>query len=160
MRKELIYEYSLYPPAEKAFKCLCDRMELEVHEKDAGGGLRATNKDRSLIAQLGTITKALGGLKVVVNIRVSEEDHLIAVLACFGEPQSERQLGPSAKGFAEAVLATKLGNDKEAFIDTVCEKLRIHRDRFGSFRAMVITTSGLPGASAVLKKAAKKLREL
>jgi hypothetical protein len=160
MGKELHYEYAQYPPAEKAFKCLVDRLDLQVREEDMGGGLRAVNKPRSLVVQLQTRATQRGGLKVEVHIRVSDEADMNAVVACFGEPQKERKMAPTAKDFAKHVLAVDIDDDSDAFIAEVCERLDITVDQFGSYRAMVLSTSGLPGASKALKQAAKKLKSL
>lgn len=160
LRKELSYEYTVYPPAEKAFKCVVDRLKLEVREEDMGGGLRAVNADRSCVVQLQTRATQRGGLKVEVHIRLVTEEQFTAVVACFGEPKRERKMAPTAKTFAEQVLATELGDNSEAFIEKVCENLEIPVEQFGNYRAMVLTTSRMPGASKELKEAAKKLQEM
>jgi hypothetical protein len=160
MGKELNYEYAQYPPAEKAFKCLVDRLNLQVREEDLGGGLRAVNEDRSLVVHLQTRATQRGGLKVEVHIRVSRDEDMSAVMACFGEPQKERKMAPTAKDFAKHILAVEVGDDSDAFIAAVCERLDITVDQFGSYRAMVLSTSSLPGASKSLKQAAKKLKSL
>ena len=160
MGKELNYEYAQYPPAEKAFKCLVDRLNLQVREEDMGGGLRAVNESRSLVVHLQTRVTQRGGLKVEVHIRVAKDEDLNAVMACFGEPQKERKLAPTAKDFAKHILAVEATGDSDAFISEVCERLDITVDQFGSYRAMVLSTSNLPGASNELKQAAKKLKSL
>jgi hypothetical protein len=160
MGKELSYEYAQYPPAEKAFKCLVDRLKLQVREEDMGGGLRAVNENRSLVVHLQTRATQRGGLKVEVHIRVAKDEDMNAVVACFGEPQKERKMAPTAKDFAKHVIAVEITGDADAFIAAVCERLDITVDQFGSYRAMVLSTSNLPGASKELKQAVKKLKSL
>ena len=159
MRKELIYEYKAYPPAEEAFKCLCNRLGLKIKREDVDS-LQASTEDRSLIARLSTETNPRGGMQVVVEIRVSGDEHLAAVLACFGSPTRERRIAPSSRNFAEVVVKTEFTGDVDAFVETVCERLGIARERFGAYRAMVLTTANMPGAAEVIKEAAKKLRQL
>lgn len=160
MGKELHYEYAQFPPAEKAFKCLVNRLTLQVREEDMGGGIRAFNEDRSLTAQLQTRVTQRGGLTVEVFIRVSNEEQHTAAIACFGEPLKERQMAPTARDFAVQILAVEIGDDINTFIAEVCKRLDITTDQFGNYRAMVLTTSSLPGASKELKEAAKKLKNL
>ncbi|MFX0169671.1 MAG: hypothetical protein ACFE89_10000 [Candidatus Hodarchaeota archaeon] len=160
MGKELHYEYAQYPPAETAFKCLVNRLDLQVREEDMGGGLRAVNETRSLVVHLQTRATQRGGLKVEVHIRVSRDDDMAAVMACFGEPQKERKMAPTAKDFANHVIALEVGEDSDAFVAEICEQLDITVDQFGNYRAMVLSTSTLPGASKELKQAAKKLKTL
>ncbi|MFX1576096.1 MAG: hypothetical protein ACFFCF_02880 [Promethearchaeota archaeon] len=160
MAKELKYTFKQFPPAEKAFKCLVNRLELQVREEDIGGGLRAFNENRSLSMQLQTRVTERGGMTVEVHIRASNDTLISHVLACFGEPDKERKMAPTAKDFAEVIMTTELGEDMKAFVSEVCSKMDITADQFGNYRAMVITTSGLPGASMEIKKAAKKLKSL
>lgn len=160
MAKELKYEYQQFPPAEKAFKCLVNRLKLQIREEDMGGGLRAYNEDRSLSMQLQTRITQRGGMTVEVHIRVANDEQLTATVACFGEPHTERKMAPTAKDFAQRVLAVEYSDDVDAFMAEVCERLDLSLDQFGNYRAMVITTSGLPGASKELKQAAKKLKSL
>jgi len=159
VRKELIYEYKVYPPAEEAFKCLCRRLGLKVRKEDLGS-LQASTEDRSLIARISTEPNPRGGLQVVVQIRVSNDDQLAAVLACFGSPTRERRVAPSSHNFAEAVVETEFTGDVDAFVEAVCKRLEIPRERFGTYRAMILTTSNMPGASDIIKEAAQKLRQL
>jgi hypothetical protein len=95
-----------------------------------------------------------------VQIRVSTEDHLGAVVACFGEPEKERKIAPSAIVFAQTVVDTEYGGDTNAFIADVCQKLDIPTDRFGSYRAMVLSTARMAGAPEKMKEAANKLKTL
>ena len=160
LAKELKYSYSQFPPAEKAFKCLVNRLELQVREEDMGGGLRAYNEDRSLSMQLQTRVTERGGMTVAVHIRVPNDKLISDVVACFGEPEKERKMAPTAKDFAKVVMETEAGEDVDSFVADVCGKMDITVDQFGNYRAMVITTSGLPGASMIIKQAAKKLKAL
>ncbi|MFX1565509.1 MAG: hypothetical protein ACFFCH_05920 [Promethearchaeota archaeon] len=160
MAKELKYSYSHFPPAEKAFKCLVGRLHLQVREEDMGGGLRAYNEDRSFIMQLQTRVTERGGMTVEVHIRVPKDELISDVVACFGEPERERKMAPTAKDFAKVILVTEMKEDAEAFVADVCAQMDITADQFGNYRAMVITTAGLPGASKEIKDAAKKLKTL
>ncbi len=160
MAKELKYEYAQFPPAEKAFKCVVNRLNLQVREEEIAGGLEAHNKERSISMQLQTRVTQRGGMTVEVHIRLANDEQHSAVVSCFGEPHGERKLAPTAKDFAAQVLAIEAGEDVNAFISKVCERLDISTDQFGNYRAMVITTSSLPGASKKIKQAAKKLKTL
>jgi hypothetical protein len=160
LAKELKYSYTQFPPAEKAFKCLVNRLKLQVREEDMGGGLRAYNEDRSLTMQLQTRVTERGGMIVEVYIRVPKDKLITDVVACFGEPERERKMAPTAKDFAKVIMATDVDEDMDSFVAAVCGKMDITVDQFGNYRAMVITTSGLPGASKIIKQAAKKLKTL
>jgi hypothetical protein len=159
-RKEYAYEFAAYPPASQAFKCVCDRLGIEVREEEMSGALVASTPDRTFQARLTTTPKPGGGLKVEVQIQLATEDQRTAITACFGEPKQERKIAPSALSFAEAVLATQFSGDIDAFIGAVCTQLGVEPGRFGSYRAMVLTSSTMPGASDTLKRAAQKLRQL
>ncbi|MFW9831949.1 MAG: hypothetical protein ACFFD8_09240, partial [Candidatus Thorarchaeota archaeon] len=139
MAKELKYEFHQFPPAEKAFKCVVDRLELRVREEDMGGGLRAFNEDRSLTMQLQTRITQRGGMTVEVYIRVATDDLMTAVVACFGEPLKERKMAPTAKDFAKHVVEVEATDDVDTFIAEVCERLDLTVDQFGNYRAMVLT---------------------
>ena len=160
LAKELKYSYTQFPLAEKAFKCLVNRLGLQVREEDMGGGLRAYNEERSLSMQLQTRVTERGGMTVEVHIRVPNDNLITDVVACFGEPEKERKMAPTAKDFAKVIMATEAGDEVDSFVAEVCEKMEITIDQFGNYRAMVITTSGLPGASKIIKQAAKKLKTL
>ncbi len=160
MHKELHYEYTTIPAAEKPFRCVVNRLKLLVREDSSSGVLRAENSDRNFAASLNTVSTGRGGLKVVVQIRLFKEEQLSAVIACFGDPQKERDVAPTASMFAETVNTTILGEDVEVFIRQVCEKLDIPVEQFGTFRAIILSTSILPNASKILKDAAKRLKNL
>ncbi len=160
MRKELIYEFTTVPPAQKAFKCVCDRLGIEPREADMGGGLTARSEDRTFSAQLTTSTTDRGVMKVDVFLRVSNEEQLTAVTACFGEPQKERKIAPSQKSFAKAVLDTEYTGDMESFVQEVCQKIDIEPDQFGNYRAMVLSTGRMKGSPDFMQEAAKKLKNL
>ncbi|MFX1563970.1 MAG: hypothetical protein ACFFDP_11765, partial [Promethearchaeota archaeon] len=134
VRKELFYEYANIPPASEALKCLCNRLKMRTHEERIGGALVASTKDGSLIARLSTETMARGGLKVVVKIRVTTDDDMTAVISCFGEPRKEQALAPTTQNFAEIIIKTKFRGNLEQFIQTVCDKLGIEQEQFGSYR--------------------------
>ena len=160
LRRELLFEYSAYPPAKQAFNCVCDRLAAKIREEAMSGTLVASTPDQTFQARLTTTPKPGGGLKVAVHIQLATEDQRTAVTACFGEAKQEHELGPSTLSFAEAVLATKFSGDVDAFIKVVCAQLRVEPGRFGSYRAMVLTSATMPGASDTLKRAAQKLRQL
>lgn len=160
MRKELSYEFPTVPPAQKAFKCICDRLEIEPQEADMGGGLTARTDDRTFSAQLLTNTTDRGTMKVEVHIRVSSDDQMTAVTACFGEPQHERKIAPSQKTFAQVVVDTKLSVDTAEFVEKVCDKLDIAPDQFGNYRAMVLSTAKMRKAPEFIREAAEKLKQL
>lgn len=160
LRRELVFEYSTYPPAKQAFKCVCDRLAVEIREEEMSGTLVASTADQTFQARLTTTPKLGGGLRVEVQIQLATEDQRTAVTACFGEAKQERKIAPSTLSFAEAVLATQFSGDVDAFIKAVCAQLGVEPTRFGSYRAIVLTSSTLPGASDILKRAALKLRQL
>lgn len=160
MRKELRYEFPTVPPAQKAFKCVCDRLSLKAREEDMSGGMIARNEDRTFVARLLTEKTARGTTKIEVQIRVSTDDQLGAVVACFGEPEKERKIAPSAKTFAQTVVDTEYAGDTNAFIADICQQLDIPTDRFGSYRAMVLSTARMAGAPEMMKEAAEKLKTL
>jgi hypothetical protein len=160
MRKELRYEFTTIPLAQKAFKCVCNRLNIQAREEDMSGGLIARSEDRTFVARLLSEKTARGTMKIEVEIRVATEEQLAAVVACLGEPEQERQIAPSAKTFAETVVETDLKDNTEAFIDEVCGKLDIPVERFGTYRAMVLSTSKTPGVPEVVKQAAEKLNTL
>jgi hypothetical protein len=160
LHKELHYEYVTLPRAEKSFKCVVDRLSLQIREDSSSGAMQAENTDRNFIASLNTVSTGRGGLKVVVRIRLFKEEQLSAVLACFGDPHKERDVAPTATMFAEIVNTTILGENVDIFIKQVCEKLDIPIEEFGNYRAMVLSTSILPSASKTLKDAAEKLRNI
>lgn len=160
VRKELLYEYTAFPPASEALKCLCNRLKIKTYEESMGGAFIASTKDGSLHVRLATETSARGGMKVVVKIRVVSDDHLTAIISCFGDPKEEHSIAPSALSFAEAVMETKLDENIERFVETVCYKLGIEKQQFGIYRAMVLTGSRMSTASEIMKKAAKKLQEI
>ena len=160
MRKELRYEFPTVPPAQKAFKCLCDRLGLEAREEDMSGGLIARSEDRAFVARLLTEKTARGTTRIEVQIRVSTDDQMGAVVACFGEPEKERKIAPSAKTFAQSVIDTEYAGDTNAFIADVCQQLDIPTDRFGSYRAMVLSTARMAGAPEMMKDAAEKLKTM
>jgi hypothetical protein len=160
MRKELSYEFPTVPPAQKAFKCVCDRLEITSQETDMGGGLTARTDDRTFSAQLTTSTTDRGTMKVEVHIRVSTDEQMTAVTACFGEPQKERKVAPSQKAFAKFVVETELTDDPERFVHEICEKMDIALDQFGNYRAMVLSTSKMKRAPDFIKEAAEKLKQL
>jgi hypothetical protein len=160
VRKELYYEYATFPPASEALKCLCDRLKIMIHEEEVGSTLIASTKDGTLFARLSTEERTRGGLNVVVKIRVTSKDHLDAIISCFGEPKEEHELAPSTLSFAETVIKTKFRGNVEKFVEAVCDKLGIKQQQFGSYRAMVLTSSKMPSASDTIKDAAKKLQEI
>jgi len=160
VRKELFYEYTNMPPASEALKCLCNRLNIQINEERISGAFIASTKDGSLIARLSTESMAKGGLKVVVRIRITSDDDLAAVISCFGEPKREQALAPSTQNFAEIIIKTRFRGNLENFVATVCDKLGIEQEQFGSYRAMVLTGSRMPNASEITKKAAKKLQEI
>lgn len=160
MRKELSYEFPTVPPAQKAFKCVCDRLGIEPKEADMGGGLTARSEDQTFSAQLVVGTKDRGIMTVEAHIRVSTDEQLTAVTACFGEPQKERKIAPSQKTFAQIVVETEFSGDTESFVKEVCQKLDIAADQFGNYRAMVLSTARMKQAPDFIKEAAKKLKEL
>jgi len=84
----------------------------------------------------------------------------MAVTACFGETKRERKIAPSALSFAEAVLASEYTGDVDAFVEAVCAQLGVDQASFASYRAIVLTSSMVPGASDALKRAAEKLRQM
>ncbi|MFX1540882.1 MAG: hypothetical protein ACFFBX_08910 [Promethearchaeota archaeon] len=160
MRKELRYEFTAVPPAQKAFKCLCDRLSIQPRQEDMSGGLIARSADRAFVARLLTEKTARGTTRIEVEIRLATEEQMAAVVACFGEPEKERKIAPSAKSFAKIIVETELTDDRDAFIAEVCGKLEIPPDRFGSYRAMVLSTSKTLGVPEVVKQAAEKLKAL
>jgi hypothetical protein len=160
MRKELSYDFSTVPPAQKAFKCVCDRLRIQPREADMGGGLTARSEDRSFSAQLIASTTDRGIMKVEVYIRVSTDEQLSAVTACFGEPIKEREIAPSQKAFAQLVVETEYFGDTERFVKEVCQKLDIDPAQFGNYRAMVLSTARMKGAPDFMKEAAEKLKEI
>lgn len=160
MRTELVFEYSTHPAAKKAFNCVCDRLGIEVRQEQKSGALVAATTDQTFQMRLTTIPKPGGGLKVAVQIQLTTEEQRTAVTACFGEPIQERTIAPSAVSFAEAVLATPFAGDIDTFVKAVCRQVAVDSTRFGSYRAMVLTSSSVPGASDILKRAARKLRQL
>jgi hypothetical protein len=148
------------PPAQKAFNCVCDRLSLKAREEDMSGGMIARSEDRTFVARLLSGKTARGTTKIEVQIRVSTEDQMVAVVACFGEPEQERRVAPSANAFAKVVVETEFGDDTNAFIAEVCQKLDIPTDKFGSYRAMVLSTGRMTGAPDLMKEAAEKLKPL
>ncbi|MFX1317688.1 MAG: hypothetical protein ACFE9D_09360 [Promethearchaeota archaeon] len=160
MHKELSYEFPTMPPAQRAFKCICDRLGIVSEEADMGGGLSARTDDRSFSAQLMASTTDRGTMKVEVHIRVSSDEQMTAVTACFGEPQQERDIAPSQKTFAKVVVETEFTGDTNWFVNEVCEKLDIAPDQFGNYRAMVLLTAKMKGAPGFIQEAAKKLKEM
>ncbi|MFX1509521.1 MAG: hypothetical protein ACFFBR_04350 [Promethearchaeota archaeon] len=160
MRKELSYEFTSIPPAKKAFKCVCDRLGIQPKEVDMGGGLSARSEDRTFSAQLQASTTDRGVMKVEVHIRVSDDEQLTAVTACFGEPRSERTVAPSQKTFAKIVVETEFKGDTESFVQEVCQKLDIAPDQFGNYRAMILSTARMKAAPDFIKEAAEKLKAL
>jgi len=160
MRKELSYEFSTVPPAQKAFKCVCDRLGIQPQEVDMGGALTARSDDRTFSAQLLTSTTDRGIMKVEVYIRVSNDEQLTAVTACLGEPKQERMIAPSQKTFAQIVVNTEFSGDTEAFVKEVCQKLELEPDQFGNYRAMVLSTARMKDAPAFMIEAAEKLKEM
>ena len=160
MHKELSYEFPTVPPAQRAFKCICDRLDIVPQEADMGGGLSARTDDRSFSAQLVMSTTDRGTMKVEVHIRVSTDEQITAVTACFGEPQHEREIAPSQKAFAQVVIETELSKNTAGFVTEVCGKLDIAPDQFGNYRAMVLSTAKMSKAPDFIKVAAEKLRQL
>ncbi len=160
MRKELSYEFSTLPPAQKGFKCVCDRLGIQPRETDTGGGLTARSEDRTFSGQLTTNTTERGAMKVEVHLRISSDEQLTAVTACFGEPQKERKIAPSQKTFAKTVVDTDFSDDTESFVREVCQKLDIAPDQFGNYRAMVLSTARMKNAPDFMKEAAMKLKEI
>lgn len=158
--KELFFEYSTYPPAKQALRCVCDRLGIALSGEETGGTLSVTSPDRSFEALLTTTSKAGGGLKVQIRIQLTTEEQRMAVTACFGEAKEERKTAPPTLSFAEAVLATEYAGDLDAFVRAVCNQIGVDPNRFGSYRAVVLTSSSLPGASDTLRRAAQKLRRL
>jgi hypothetical protein len=160
LRKELSFEFTAMPTAQKAFKCVCDRLGIQPQEADIGGGLSARSEDRTFSAQLQTSTTERGIMKVEVHIRLSDDEQLTAVTACFGEPKKERKVAPSQKAFAKIVLETEFTDDTQSFVQKVCEKLDIALDQFGNYRAMVLSTARMKAAPDFMKEAAEKLKSI
>jgi hypothetical protein len=99
-------------------------------------------------------------MKVEVHIRVSTDEQMTAVTACFGEPQHERKVAPSQKAFAKVVVETELSENTAEFVNEVCDKLDIALDQFGNYRAMVLSTAKMSKAPDFIQEAAEKLKQL
>jgi hypothetical protein len=156
----LVFEYSTHPAAKQALNCICDRLGIEVRQEQKSGALVASTPDGTFHVRVTTIPKPGGGLKVEVQIQLATDDQRTAVTACFGEPKQERDVAPSTLSFAETVLATQFSGDVDGFVRAVSAQLGVEPARFGSYRAMVLTSSTRPTASDTLRRAAKKLRQL
>ncbi len=160
MRKELVFEFPSYPKALEKFEEFCGKLGMKIVKEDTGGALVASTEDKTLQARTVTEQMPRGDFKVLVYVRVYKRGYMKTIRSTFGKSIREHELGISSIIFAEAVVKTKFEGDSEAFVNEVCEKLKIEKSRFTVYRAMVLSTSTLPHVSDLIKQAAAKLREL